>query len=484
MNNIYLHHENEQVGPFTEEKVRRYLDEGRIEPSTLGWVEGADWKPIGEMLGLAVAAAPQQAPPPPRAVGSAPQQQASAYVSPQVAARSPQSDPKKLILASWLMIGVTCLISLIPGVGFLTWVVAAPILLVTFIMGIITLNKGKTLQGVSILLVSLVAAPLFLVVAPIITTVGAVAAADSGGSSNYSSDSNNSDNSDNSDSYSSTTVNGDLKRNLVGYWKSVKKNDFDDTHLYQGFSETEYFDVAGWIPYKVTGTSGNKLTYAWSQDSGELGEFDRNTSIVFLSDDRMRIDFDRFSEGYVYERISEDKWLQEQQELQEEAIQELRQKIGATLQRLEGGSAGAGHAAVSIPDYGIPSGSEKNATQNPTVEENPEITPTITKTEEQPQAKEVVIERPEASTAMRIAELKGELAVVDAKIASETARWQGGIDTINRLTNFKRTPVREGSPQYHQCMEASRIIKEVESGAAALKAEKARLTAMIESLQK
>ena len=171
-------------------------------------------------------------------------------------------------------------------------------------------------------------------------------------------------------------------------------------------------------------------------------------------------------------------WLQEKKDLQEEAIQQLRQKIGATIRRLEGGSTGAGVAAVSIPDHGIPSEFEKHSSQKPTIPE----------ADEQPQAKEVNIERPkvseQTSPALKIAELKGELAAVDAKIASETARWQSGIDTINRLTNFKKTPVREGSPQYHQCMEASRIIKEVESGAAAIKAEKARLTAMIESLEK
>lgn len=63
MDNIYINHNDEQIGPFTEEKIRRYLDEGRIESSTLGWVEGAEWKPIGEMLGLSVA--PPVIPPPP-----------------------------------------------------------------------------------------------------------------------------------------------------------------------------------------------------------------------------------------------------------------------------------------------------------------------------------------------------------------------------------------------------------------------------------
>lgn len=83
----------------------------------------------------------------------------------------------------------------------------------------------------------------------------------------------------------------------------------------------------------------------------------------------------------------------------------------------------------------------------------------------------------------RLAELKGELAAIDAKIASERARWQQALDTINRLTNYKRTPVREGSQEYQLCLAASEVIQEVESGAAELKQEKARLEAMIGELE-
>ncbi len=84
---------------------------------------------------------------------------------------------------------------------------------------------------------------------------------------------------------------------------------------------------------------------------------------------------------------------------------------------------------------------------------------------------------------MRLAELKGELAAVNARIETERKRWREGVDTINRLTNYKRTPVREGSPEYHRCMAASRVINEVEQGAPALKQEKARLEAMIGELE-
>lgn len=84
----------------------------------------------------------------------------------------------------------------------------------------------------------------------------------------------------------------------------------------------------------------------------------------------------------------------------------------------------------------------------------------------------------------RLAELKGELAEVNATIESERRRWQQALDTINRLTNFKTRPVVEGSPQYHQCLAASKVIQEVEEGAPELKAKKARLEAVIEELEK
>jgi hypothetical protein len=195
MDNIYVYHNNEQVGPFTEEKIRRYLDEGRIEPSTLGWVEGADdWRPVSEMLGLPVAQPVQTSQ---IAQPQPPQQQAAPQNTP--------SDPKKLILASWIMIGAICLVALIPGFGFLTWLIAFPVLLATLIMGILTLRKGSKLQGVSILLVSLIVAPAFLLLAPLVTTLGAVAVA---GSSI-----------DPSALEGNDAQDGDLESRLQGYWR-------------------------------------------------------------------------------------------------------------------------------------------------------------------------------------------------------------------------------------------------------------------------
>ena len=73
------------------------------------------------------------------------------------------------------------------------------------------------------------------------------------------------------------------------------------------------------------------------------------------------------------------------------------------------------------------------------------------------------------------ADPKAALTAIDTKIAAERKRWTDATAVINRLTNFKKTPVQEGTQAYYKCVEASKIIQEVEAGAEALKQEKSRL---------
>lgn len=90
---------------------------------------------------------------------------------------------------------------------------------------------------------------------------------------------------------------------------------------------------------------------------------------------------------------------------------------------------------------------------------------------------------PAQNVKVKLAELKGDLAELDEKMNTERARYQTAIDTINRLTNFKRTPVREGSPEYYRCLEASKVIQEIDAGAGELKAKKVQLEATIKALE-
>lgn len=75
----------------------------------------------------------------------------------------------------------------------------------------------------------------------------------------------------------------------------------------------------------------------------------------------------------------------------------------------------------------------------------------------------------------KLLELKLALAKVDAALAKERACYQEALAIINRLTNFKRTPVAEGSPAYQQCYAASKIIGEIERNAPSLKEKRSKI---------
>ena len=96
-------------------------------------------------------------------------------------------------------------------------------------------------------------------------------------------------------------------------------------------------------------------------------------------------------------------------------------------------------------------------------------------------AKEIQSERADSKT--RLTDARSELADLTTRMNNERAQYQASIDTINRLTNFKRTPVQEGSAAYHQCVEASNVISKIEAGAPALKARKVELEELIKELE-
>jgi hypothetical protein len=92
---------------------------------------------------------------------------------------------RSLIIASWVLIGLVCLFALVPFFGFGSWLIAGPILFIALVMGIILLVRGRTLPGLAILLTSLIAAPVFLLVAPFVASLfglgGTVAAVGTAG---------------------------------------------------------------------------------------------------------------------------------------------------------------------------------------------------------------------------------------------------------------------------------------------------------------
>jgi hypothetical protein len=83
---------------------------------------------------------------------------------------APQANHRSVSLASWVLLFVSCLGATVPGLGFAVWLFIVPVLLVTFILGIIAISRGGVFQGILILGATLIAVPLFVLVAPIVTT--------------------------------------------------------------------------------------------------------------------------------------------------------------------------------------------------------------------------------------------------------------------------------------------------------------------------
>ena len=72
---------------------------------------------------------------------------------------------------AWLLMTLVGTLALLPGFGFLMWIVGPPVLFVVLIQGIIVMSKGGAGEGAAILLIAL-AMPLWLFAAPVV--VGAL----------------------------------------------------------------------------------------------------------------------------------------------------------------------------------------------------------------------------------------------------------------------------------------------------------------------
>lgn len=94
------------------------------------------------------------------------------------------------------------------------------------------------------------------------------------------------------------------------------------------------------------------------------------------------------------------------------------------------------------------------------------------------------MERKEANQfqSKKIIESKLALAELHARMDADRARYRDALNVINTLTDNKRRPVVEGSPAYHQCVAASKIITEIEKSAPELKAEEKKLETILKTL--
>lgn len=75
------------------------------------------------------------------------------------------------IIASWILLIATCLIAIIPFLGFLAWIIGSVTILIAMVLGVVVISKGGTWNGIFILVASLLFVPLFVFFAPIATSL-------------------------------------------------------------------------------------------------------------------------------------------------------------------------------------------------------------------------------------------------------------------------------------------------------------------------
>lgn len=172
---IHVARNGQQLGQYSVEEVNRKLADGTLLPTDLGWHEGAaGWAPLSSIAGLTMprgpAAMPVPPPPAPSPAPSAPPPRpppAPSTVA-SVTAHSVQSY-KGMLVTSWILLGFTFVISLVPILGCGSWILVWPVAVATLIMAIVILTRGGKTQGIVLLIASVLIVPLALV-APVIST--------------------------------------------------------------------------------------------------------------------------------------------------------------------------------------------------------------------------------------------------------------------------------------------------------------------------
>ena len=163
---IYVGKNGQQLGPFSLEEINRKLADGTFAGTDLGWYEGAaGWAALSSIAGVVVppTAAPVTPAPAPSPVSPAPipapaPVRSNAPIVQRAAA--PAGGYRTLSLVSWILLGVTFVISFIPFLGCGTWILAWPVAVAAIIMGIIILTRGGTGQGILIIIAAVLIVPL------------------------------------------------------------------------------------------------------------------------------------------------------------------------------------------------------------------------------------------------------------------------------------------------------------------------------------
>jgi len=90
---------------------------------------------------------------------------------PPATAPQPAKGYTGFAVTSWILIILTCLFSIIPVIGFATWIFALVVVPLTLIFAIVILNRGGKGQGIFLIIASVILMPAFLFIAPVVSTI-------------------------------------------------------------------------------------------------------------------------------------------------------------------------------------------------------------------------------------------------------------------------------------------------------------------------
>lgn len=112
-------------------------------------------------------------PPPPSSPAPAPAPTPSS--APVAAAPAAPQSYTGFAVTSWVLMALTCLIAVIPVIGFASWAIGFVVIPLSIVFAIIILNRGGKGQGILLLIFAVLLVPGWLLIAPMISTLVAVA---------------------------------------------------------------------------------------------------------------------------------------------------------------------------------------------------------------------------------------------------------------------------------------------------------------------
>jgi hypothetical protein len=164
---IYVGKNGQQLGPFSLEEINRKLADGTFAGTDLAWYEGAaGWAPLSGVAGVVIPptspATPAPSPAPAPTPTPAPIQPSPvAPVRPNASIVQPAPrGTGTLSMVTWILLGLTFIVSFIPLVGCGAWLLGVPVAITAIILGIIMLTRGGTGSGILAILGGILIVPL------------------------------------------------------------------------------------------------------------------------------------------------------------------------------------------------------------------------------------------------------------------------------------------------------------------------------------